>query len=99
MSFLFSSLASSMAASFTSRDAAASEQIYLQTFPSKALPAIIHIELTSFKKQFPGTLVLASRWSLATSKATIKDLFGESVICPLDCMHNINETFSETFQC
>lgn len=99
MSFLFSSLASSMAASFTSRDAAASEQIYLQTFPSKALPAIIHIELTSFKKQFPGTLVLASRWSLATSKATIKDLFGESVIYPLDCVHSMNETFSETFQC
>lgn len=65
-----------MAASFTSRDAAASEQIYLQTFPSKALPAIIHIELTSFKKQFPGTLVLASRWSLATSKTAKKTCLG-----------------------
>lgn len=85
MSFLLSFLASSMAVSFTSRDATASEQIYLQTFQPKALYAIIHDELTSIKKQFPDTLVLASGRSFATAA---RDLFGEPIICHLDCMHS-----------
>lgn len=88
-----------MAAIFTSRDVATSVQIYLQTFQSQAFPAIIHIELTSFKKQFPGTFELASRWPFATSKAAIKDLFGEFAICPLNCVHSVDETFSKRFQC
>lgn len=99
VSFLLSVLASSMAANFTSRDAAASVQIYLQTFQPRALHAIIHTELTRYKEWFPHTLLLASKWSFVTNKAAARDVFVKATICHFDCAYRVGETFSERCQC